>query len=63
MTTEIEKEVRCKRPHLVGFHSYRTSRKGKFMGTESRLVVTGGRGGIRINSKWAQGSYWGMTMF
>lgn len=57
------KEFRGKRPHLVGSHSYKTLRKSKFMGTESRLVVTGGRGGTRIKSKWAQGTYWEMTMF
>ena len=57
------RERRRKRPHLIGFHSYEISRTDTFMGTETRSVVTGGRCGIGMNSKQAQVSYWGMTMF
>lgn len=45
------KEFRGKKPHLIGFHSYKTLRKSKFMGTESRIVVTGVRGRSSIKSK------------
>ena len=39
------KEASYKRPHIVWFHLSEMSRRGKSIGTESRLVVTRGWGG------------------
>ena len=49
------KEARYKRPHIVWFHSYEMSRRGKSTGTESSWVVTRGQGKRRIGAN----CWWG----
>lgn len=34
-----EKGLRHKRPHIVSFHLYETSKRGKSIHTESRIVI------------------------